>query len=105
MNDEVRKLIEQIKQGDITADEVISKLGLSESTIDDLREFSEQYVALHLASTSGDSCRLLKYLTFMLNIAAFLARYCEALALYFVFGSNSWSAYLANRTHTHNAQS
>lgn len=46
MNDEVRKLIEQIKQGDITADEVISKLGLSESTIDDLREFSEQYVAL-----------------------------------------------------------
>lgn len=46
MNDEVRRLIEQIKQGDVTADEVISKLGLSESTIDDLREFREQYVAL-----------------------------------------------------------
>lgn len=46
MNDEVRKLIDQIKQGDVTADEVISKLGLSESTIEDLREFREQYVAL-----------------------------------------------------------
>lgn len=46
MNDEVRNLIDQIKQGDITADEVISKLGLSESNIDDLKEFSEQFVGL-----------------------------------------------------------
>lgn len=46
MNDEVRKLIEQIKAGDITADEVISKLGLSQSTIEDLKEFREQYVQL-----------------------------------------------------------
>lgn len=46
MNDEVRKLIDQIKQGDVTADEVISRLGLSESTIEDLKEFREQYVAL-----------------------------------------------------------
>ena len=46
MNDEVRKLIEQIKEGDVTADEVISKLGLSQSTIEDLKEFREQYVQL-----------------------------------------------------------
>lgn len=46
MNDEVRKLIEQIKAGDITADEIISKLGLSQSTIEDLKEFREQYVQL-----------------------------------------------------------
>ena len=46
MNDEVRKLIEQIKAGDVTADEVISKLGLSQSTIEDLKEFREQYVQL-----------------------------------------------------------
>ena len=46
MNDEVRKTIEEIKKGDVTADEVISRLGLSESTIEDLREFREQYVAL-----------------------------------------------------------
>lgn len=46
MNDEVRKLIGQIKAGDITADEVISKLGLSQSTIEDLKEFREQYVQL-----------------------------------------------------------
>ena len=46
MNDEVRNLISQIKQGDVTADEVISKLGLSESNIDDLRQFSEEFVNL-----------------------------------------------------------
>ena len=46
MNDEVRNLISQIKQGDITADEVISKLGLSESNIDDLNQFSEEFVNL-----------------------------------------------------------
>lgn len=46
MNDEVRNLITQIKNGDVTADEVISKLGLSESNVDDLKEFSEQFVGL-----------------------------------------------------------
>lgn len=43
MNGEVRKLMEQIKAGDVTADEVIGKLGLSESTIEDLREFRDQF--------------------------------------------------------------
>lgn len=47
MNDEVRNLMEQIKAGDVTADDVISKLGLSESNIDDLKEFSEQFVKLY----------------------------------------------------------
>lgn len=46
MNDEVRKLISSIKEGDVSADEMISKLGLSESTIEDLREFREQFNAL-----------------------------------------------------------
>lgn len=43
MNDEVRKLMEQIKAGDVTADEVIGKLGLSESTIEDLKNFRDQF--------------------------------------------------------------
>lgn len=43
MNDEVRKLMEQIKSGDITADEVIGKLGLSESTLEDLKDFRDQF--------------------------------------------------------------
>lgn len=43
MNGEVRKLMEQIKAGDVTADEVIGKLGLSESTIEDLRDFRDQF--------------------------------------------------------------
>lgn len=43
MNREVRKLMEQIKAGDITADEVIGKLGLSESTIEDLKTFRDQF--------------------------------------------------------------
>lgn len=43
MNREVRKLMEQIKSGDITADEVIGKLGLSESTIEDLKTFRDQF--------------------------------------------------------------
>lgn len=43
MNGEVRKLMEQIKAGDITADEVIGKLGLSESTIEDLKNFRDQF--------------------------------------------------------------
>lgn len=43
MNGEVRKLIQSIKEGDITADEVIRKLGLSESTLEDLKEFRDQF--------------------------------------------------------------
>lgn len=43
MNGEVRKLMEQIKSGDVTADEVIGKLGLSESTIEDLKAFRDQF--------------------------------------------------------------
>ena len=46
MNDEVRNLMTQIKNGDVTADDVISKLGLSESNIDDLKEFSDQFIEL-----------------------------------------------------------
>lgn len=46
MNEEVKNLMTQIKNGDVTADDVISKLGLSESNIDDLKEFSEQFVGL-----------------------------------------------------------
>lgn len=46
MNDEVRNLMTQIKNGDVTADDVISKLGLSESNIDDLKDFSDQFVEL-----------------------------------------------------------
>lgn len=43
MTGEVRKLMEQIKAGDVTADEVIGKLGLSDSTIEDLRNFRDQF--------------------------------------------------------------
>ena len=43
MNGEVRKLIQSIKEGDITADEVIRKLGLSESTLEDLKTFRDQF--------------------------------------------------------------
>lgn len=43
MNNKVRKLMEQIKAGDITADEVIGKLGLSDSTIEDLKVFRDQF--------------------------------------------------------------
>lgn len=46
MNDEVRNLMTQIKNGDVTADDVIDKLGLSSSTIEDLKEFSDQFVGL-----------------------------------------------------------
>lgn len=46
MNDEVRNLMTQIRNGDVTADEVISKLGLSESNVDDLKDFSEQFIGL-----------------------------------------------------------
>lgn len=43
MNEEVSRLIQQIKDGAISADDVISKLGLSNSTIEDLKEFEELY--------------------------------------------------------------
>lgn len=46
MNDEVRKLLDTIKAGDITADELIGKLGISESNIEDLKEFRDQFNAL-----------------------------------------------------------
>ena len=46
MNKEVRKLLNQIKSGDVTADEVISKLGLASSTVEDLKEFSEEFINL-----------------------------------------------------------
>lgn len=46
MNDEVRNLMTQIKNGDVTADDVIDKLGLSSSTVEDLKEFSDQFVGL-----------------------------------------------------------
>lgn len=46
MNGEVRKLMDQIKAGDVTADEVIGKLGLSESTIEDLKAFRDQFNGL-----------------------------------------------------------
>ena len=43
MNGEVRKLIQSIREGNITADEVIRKLGLSESTLEDLKTFRDQF--------------------------------------------------------------
>ena len=46
MNDEVRNLIAQVKSGDITENELISKLGISESNIDDMKEFRDQFVNL-----------------------------------------------------------
>lgn len=46
MNDEVRNLIAQVKSGDITENELISKLGISESNINDLKEFRDQFVNL-----------------------------------------------------------
>ncbi len=41
LTDEANALINQMAKGAITADEVIGKLGLSESTIDDLKEFAQ----------------------------------------------------------------
>lgn len=46
MNNEVRNLISQVKSGDITEDELISKLGISESNIEDMKEFRDQFVNL-----------------------------------------------------------
>lgn len=41
LTDEANDLINQMVKGAITADEAISKLGISESTIDDLKEFAQ----------------------------------------------------------------
>lgn len=43
LTDEVNNLINQMAQGAISADEAISKLGLSESTVDDLKEFAQVF--------------------------------------------------------------
>lgn len=43
LTDEVNDLINQMAQGAITADEAISKLGLSESTVKDLKEFAQVF--------------------------------------------------------------
>ncbi|MCE8465880.1 hypothetical protein J8871_12295 [Bacteroides nordii] len=43
LTDEVNELISQMAQGAITADEAISKLGISESTVDDLKEFAQVF--------------------------------------------------------------
>ena len=54
MNDEVRNVIRQVSKGSMDMDELISKLGISESTIDDLKEFEEQFVHLNeLQETSA----------------------------------------------------
>ena len=53
MNDEVRQLLETIKKGDITADELIGKLGISESNLEDLKEFRDQFNALQEAQESS----------------------------------------------------
>lgn len=43
LTDEANDLINKMAQGAITADEVISKLGLSESTMDDLKKFAQVF--------------------------------------------------------------
>ncbi|WP_291584068.1 hypothetical protein [Bacteroides sp.] len=43
LTDEVNELISQMAQGAITADEAISRLGISESTVDDLKEFAQVF--------------------------------------------------------------
>lgn len=40
---EANKLLDDMAQGAITADEVISRLGISESTVKDLKEFSQVF--------------------------------------------------------------
>ncbi len=40
---EANKLLDDMAQGAITADEVISRLGISESTVKDLKEFSKVF--------------------------------------------------------------
>lgn len=44
MNEQVKKLMSDIKSGAIDANQVISKLGLSNSTIEDLEAFRDQFV-------------------------------------------------------------
>lgn len=46
MNNEVIDIINRIKEGSATADEIINELGMSRKTIEDLKEFREQYVQL-----------------------------------------------------------
>ena len=53
MNNEVRKLLDTIKKGDVTADELIGKLGISESNLEDLKEFRDQFNALQEAQESS----------------------------------------------------
>lgn len=43
VTEEVTKTMKDLADGAITADDAISKLGLSNSTIDDLKEFSEEF--------------------------------------------------------------
>lgn len=43
LTEEVNDLINEMAQGAITADEAISKLGLSESTVNDLKEFAQVF--------------------------------------------------------------
>lgn len=56
MNDEVREVIKQVSKGSMDMDELISKLGISESTIDDLKEFESQFA--HLKELSESSARV-----------------------------------------------
>lgn len=46
MNNEVIDIINRIKEGSATADEIINELGMSRKNIEDLKEFREQYVQL-----------------------------------------------------------
>lgn len=43
LTDEANKLLDDMATGAITADEVISRLGISESTVKDLKEFSQAF--------------------------------------------------------------
>lgn len=53
VTDEVRQSIKDIATGAISADEAISKLGISSSTINDLKEFSEDVKELYDKSESS----------------------------------------------------
>lgn len=43
LSEEVKKMLEMVAQGAMTADEVINKLGLSNSTVKDLKEFAQVF--------------------------------------------------------------
>ena len=43
LTDEANKLLDDMAKGAVTADEVISRLGISESTVKDLKEFSQVF--------------------------------------------------------------